>query len=595
MEPQISVTARAWVSAKEVFGQRVSDHVPQEFTFGDSSKAIKVLSWNIMARALCRKRGESEMSNNGFEFDETIQEYSERLLQKVAPIIVSWIRQQYSEGAGKPWLCCLQEVPGHRHLRRDLLQKVQDGLKDAGVETLNSAELSKASAFMCTVTLWDGAVWDLEHCAHHGSHVLCTVLSSKPRTHQPPSALLRVMNCHLPLPECHADAKDAKDAMAPVLQLLAESPAQQVALVVGDLKLDLAVEGAVQALRKAYQALAAPDVVGSELPESSSLLCAVVPGSSFYDWTRGTSDAAIIAPGLCTSQAEIHPAVPTGSVLKRWDPLNGLSSEDFIAQCINYNLQDRVRRHLPSLTLDDLGRLGAHHFGDQAEELDSLLAIEKIDPEPSRLSLIEIKKPMKPEVKEHETVEPERKPERNEDRKDESSRSEYIQKHIHRKLWGSVAWLNDEELHLLGLLHFSDQPSELQRLFQRSTPGTTRHAAVCGHRGPGHAEITGLVEWLTELALEDYEKAAATWCKDMGAICLSEVLENAEELADYLSLRPLERRRLLRSLEEKTSDSCNEVPPHEPLNKHKSGSGVHVASWEIGLIIRSTTKQLQHR
>eukprot|EP00438_Fugacium_kawagutii_P033960 Skav211166 [mRNA] locus=scaffold413:568696:570551:+ [translate_table: standard] len=575
------ISARAWLSAKEVFGQRISDHVPQEFTFGqdskedskEDSKGIKVLSWNIMARALCRKKGQGEMSNNGFEFDETIQEYSERLLRKVAPIITSWILQQYSVGTvgkkwGKPWVCCLQEVPGHRHLRRDLLQKVQDGLKDAGVETLQTAELSKASAFMCTVTLWDGAVWDLEHCTHHGSHVLCTVLSSKPCTRQRPPALLRVMNCHLPLPECHADVKDA---MAPVLQLLAESPAQQVALVAGDLKLDLGVEGAVQALRKAYQGLAAP--AGS--PDSSSLFCAVVPGSSLYDWTRGTSDAAILAPGLCNSEAEIHPAVPTGSVLKRWDPLNGLSSEDFIAQCINYNLQDCVRQHLPSLTSDDLGRLGSHHFGDQAEELDSLLSkIQKIDVG------------VEPERNEAERKEPERKePERNKaDRKGperESSRQDFIQKHIHRKLWSRVAWLNDEELHLLGLLHFSDQPSELQRLSQRTQPGTRPPAAVCGRA----SQVEGLAEWLSDLALEDYETAAATWCNDMGAIDLSEVQENAADLAEFLGLhglRPLERRRLLRV-------SKSDVGPAKRGPKIGQGGGKthhdrseHVRTYPIG-------------
>ena len=43
-------------------------------------------------------------------------------------------------------------------------------------------------------------------------------------------------------------------------------------------------------------------------------------------------------------------------------------------------------------------------------------------------------------------------------------------------------------------------------------------------------------------------KAATAWCKDMGAIWLSEVKENAQDLADHLELRPLERRRLLKAL-----------------------------------------------
>ena len=46
-------------TSQEVFGQRISDHVPQEFTFapeGSEGSGIQVLSWNIMARALCRRR-----------------------------------------------------------------------------------------------------------------------------------------------------------------------------------------------------------------------------------------------------------------------------------------------------------------------------------------------------------------------------------------------------------------------------------------------------------------------------------------------------------------------------------------------------------
>jgi len=35
----------------------------------------------------------------------------------------------------------------------------------------------------------------------------------------------------------------------------------------------------------------------------------------------------------------------------------------------------------------------------------------------------------------------------------------------------------------------------------------------------------------------------------MGAIWLSEVKENAQDLADHLELRPLERRRLLKALD----------------------------------------------
>lgn len=567
---RIAAAARAWASSKEIFGQRISDHVPQEFTFapeGSEGSGIQVLSWNIMARAFCRRKAvegqDSEISNNGLEMDETIQEYTERLLQKVAPMIISWILQHY-RGSRRKWICCLQEVPGHRHLRRDLLQKVQAGLKDKGA-SLQSAEQA-TSAFMCTVTLWETAAWDLQHCAH-SDHVLCTVLSSKGTGGAP--VLLRVMNCHLPLDQGLISSTEST-SMARVVQLLAESPAQQVALVVGDLKLDLAVEGAAQTLREAYaKCLADSPEVGGSAPENS-LLCAVVPGSSLYDWTRGTLDAAIMAPGL--SETEKLPAVPTGSVLKRWDPLNGLSSEEFIAQYINYNLQDRVMRHLPSFTADELGRLGAHHFGDQADELHRLLQVQKPTGNPKEFIEIEVPKEDTSSVKVLGAAPPAssfvvraatttQPPPDSRGFATPKDRQDFIQKHIHRKLQSSVAELNDEDLRLLGLLHFSDQPAELQRFLKpRPARGYEKAAAVCGERWQAAPEaeivqwrakgdgIEGLAEWLAELGLEEYQEAAALWCKDMGAIWLAEVKENSEELADHLGLRPLERRRLLRSL-----------------------------------------------
>jgi len=74
---QISASARAWALSKEIFGQRISDHVPQEFTFapkGAQEKAIKVLSWNVMARALCRRRsGRSCETQMAFGYNDCNQ------------------------------------------------------------------------------------------------------------------------------------------------------------------------------------------------------------------------------------------------------------------------------------------------------------------------------------------------------------------------------------------------------------------------------------------------------------------------------------------------------------------------------------------
>lgn len=79
--------------------------------------------------------------------------------------------------------------------------------------------------------------------------------------------------------------------------------------------------------------------------------------------------------------------------------------------------------------------------------------------------------------------------------------------------------MNDEDLRLLGLLHFSDQPAELQRFLKpRPARGYEKAAAVCGERWQAAPEaeivqwrakgdgIEGLAEWLAELGLEEYQE-----------------------------------------------------------------------------------------
>ena len=271
----------------------------------------------------------------------------------------------------------------------------------------------------------------------------------------------------------------------------------------------------------------------SPLPVSeTSLLCAAVPGSSLHDWTRGTLDAAVMAPGLC--EDEVLAVVPTGSVLKRWDPLNGLNCQEFIGQYINYNLQDHVGRQLHRLSADDLGRLGAHHFGDQADELQRLLEQKSLGNEPKEFKVLK-----EPQEKPRQETFPtghrgaigastvEAPPEQSTHRAfpTPQARVDFVQKHIHRKLQSCVGDLSDEDLRLLGLLHFSDQPAELQR-FQKPRPRAKEGyeespAAVCGERWHVAPEaetvqwrstktkadgVEGLAGWLTELGLEEYEE-----------------------------------------------------------------------------------------
>ncbi|CAJ1427311.1 unnamed protein product [Effrenium voratum] len=490
----MAVAARAWALPKEIFGQLISDHIPQEFVVSHPmlEQEVHVFSWNIMARALCRKPGAQregkeaeDVSNNGLDLDETIDEYTRRLQEKIAPVLSSWIAARKRQR----WVVCLQEAPGHPHLRRDLLRQVQAGLKG-----LKSAE--RASAFACTVTLWDGALWELVHCGW-AVCALCTVLCGQ----GPP---LRVLNCHLPLEEGLAADR--------VLQLLRESPVEQLAVVAGDLKLDLGAEGVLTALSSGYG--------------QDTLAAGFVPGSCIYDWTRVTNDGLVVGRGQ--AEAETLETVPTASVLTRWDPLRGLEREEFVSHCINYSLQERVRRSLKWLSDEDLGYVGGHHFGDQAQQLECLQA---------RASAQAADAPL-------EAAEKPRQPGRFGGR----ARKDFVQKHIHRKLQSSAAALDDEALWLLGQVHFSEQFEELQRLRGpvrgnedsvlrrlRASPGEPNppgeweapEAAAVAWDEAGDG-IEGLQEWLQQAGLGEFQEAVSAWCKDMGAIWLSEVQENAE-------------------------------------------------------------------
>mmetsp|Transcript_102977 Transcript_102977/g.322166 ORF Transcript_102977/g.322166 Transcript_102977/m.322166 type:complete len:637 (+) Transcript_102977:88-1998(+) len=63
---------------------------------------------------------------------------------------------------------------------------------------------------------------------------------------------------------------------------------------------------------------------------------------------------------------------------------------------------------------------------------------------------------------------------------------------------------------------------------------------------PSGTRVWGLEDFLAELSLSEYAAPAAVWAASMGAAFLEEVVENQEDLAEALQLRPLERRRLER-------------------------------------------------
>eukprot|EP00929_Paragymnodinium_shiwhaense_P102761 TRINITY_DN65999_c0_g1_i1.p1 TRINITY_DN65999_c0_g1~~TRINITY_DN65999_c0_g1_i1.p1 ORF type:complete len:862 (-),score=222.27 TRINITY_DN65999_c0_g1_i1:236-2821(-) len=57
-------------------------------------------------------------------------------------------------------------------------------------------------------------------------------------------------------------------------------------------------------------------------------------------------------------------------------------------------------------------------------------------------------------------------------------------------------------------------------------------------------KVEGLYEWLVEMRLEEYYQHASRWCAEMGAVSLEELAENAEDFADEVRLKTIERQRV---------------------------------------------------
>mmetsp|Transcript_52357 Transcript_52357/g.113458 ORF Transcript_52357/g.113458 Transcript_52357/m.113458 type:complete len:329 (-) Transcript_52357:242-1228(-) len=64
---------------------------------------------------------------------------------------------------------------------------------------------------------------------------------------------------------------------------------------------------------------------------------------------------------------------------------------------------------------------------------------------------------------------------------------------------------------------------------------------------PSSETLPGLTAWLAELKLSKYSAAASEWIEEQGACNLDEVLENLDDFADALGLKPLERGRMEKS------------------------------------------------
>jgi len=247
------------------------------------------------------------------------------------------------------------KAPSHPWLLAALLDAVaaESRLPEGALRHADLRETASAAS----VTLWDDRQWDAALCApaDAAGSVLCTVLRRKGGGAAAPPAPagpdLRLLNAHLPLEP--AGGGDAPEAA--LRAQLAAAPAGQLALLVGDLNLDVLRAGAL---------LAAPVAA-----------VAAAGGSAIYDGAAVTSDGAVLAVGAAAAEG-LEGAPRAGDLTEeaRGSPLGGASRADFVKQSINYSLQARVAELGEGLAAQDLGYLGALHFGDQADCLAGWLA-----------------------------------------------------------------------------------------------------------------------------------------------------------------------------------------------------------------------------
>ncbi|CAK0882560.1 unnamed protein product [Prorocentrum cordatum] len=391
---QLRVAASALASAEEIFGGAVSDHLPLEFLIARPSPRleVRVLSWNVMARGMCRRptgarpskracqdSASELLTNNGLDADETIAQYERRLMEDVAPLVARWAAGATRTGAGgapMPWVACLQEAPAHPGIFASFLQALSSS-GGPSADRLGHASLC-VSAAARVVSLWDRDQWDLRLQAHGAEgRALCTVLSALGLAGG--GALLRVTSCHLPLDlgdpsgdeavagapgagprapaaaaACGAPAEPA--GARPAQALLQAAPAGQLALVVGDLNFDV-----------------------REARPLGGVAVACVPGSALYRGRRTTSDGALLAEGRAVREtlAALEEVPDAASEL----PLGRCSREEFVRQNVHFNLQARVLQ-MPQLADSDLADLGAHHFSDQPERLAQLASRRRAPGDP---------------------------------------------------------------------------------------------------------------------------------------------------------------------------------------------------------------------
>eukprot|EP00929_Paragymnodinium_shiwhaense_P054788 TRINITY_DN27461_c0_g1_i2.p1 TRINITY_DN27461_c0_g1~~TRINITY_DN27461_c0_g1_i2.p1 ORF type:complete len:439 (-),score=111.24 TRINITY_DN27461_c0_g1_i2:42-1358(-) len=178
--PEVRVEAAGLLAeAEAVFDsqQPWSDHLPQQFKAVAGSLEVQLLVWNVMCRGRAGQVGRAgtalagkTLTNNGLDYDETVEDYEKRLLERVAPVIAKWLvgEDGNDDRQSRPplKLACLQELPAPPLLQEDLLGRLRTlsscpqlmlAVQPSGGAV---AEDGAAPFSTCTAILWrvDGSV-----------------------------------------------------------------------------------------------------------------------------------------------------------------------------------------------------------------------------------------------------------------------------------------------------------------------------------------------------------------------------------------------------------------------------------------------------
>jgi len=120
-------------------------------------------------------------------------------------------------------------------------------------------------------------------------------------------------------------------------------------------------------------------------------------------------------------------------------------------------------------------------------------------------------------------------------------------------------------------------PEPAARSAAPAAPAATVAAPAAAIAAPGAAAtdeaIAGLSTWLRQLKLDSYSAAATEWAEEEGACSLEEIIENLEDFADGLKLKPLERKRLVQGAEEAAAKVSQEAAVASPAPAEAAEAG----------------------